>query len=79
MADESGGALVDEGLEVDVVDGRERGVEEVAGERPDGDEVSVEEDSVKYCFGGSLAMEIFFGSGCSVGKGERGAFCFIYL
>lgn len=45
--DEGGRALVDQGLEVDIVDSGECLVEEIAGERHDRDEVAVEEDCVQ--------------------------------
>lgn len=45
--DEGGRALIDQGLEVDIVNGGESLVEEIAGERHDGDEVAVEEDCVQ--------------------------------
>jgi hypothetical protein len=51
-ADEGGGALVDQRLEVDIVDGGEREVEQVARERRDGGEVAVEEDGVEDGCGG---------------------------
>lgn len=46
LADEGGNAGVDEGFEVDVVDGGEGEVEDVESGRADGGEVTVEEDEV---------------------------------
>jgi hypothetical protein len=46
-AHQGNGPLVDQGLEVDVVDGRQGEVEQIPGEGGDGGEVSVEEDGVQ--------------------------------
>jgi len=50
-AHERNGPLVDEGLEVDIVDGGQGQVEQVARERGYGGEVAVEEDGVQDCCG----------------------------
>ena len=47
LADEHGGALIDQGFELDVFDHREGQVEYVAGLGADGREEAVEEDGVK--------------------------------
>ena len=44
LTDERGNAGVDEGLEIDVIDGGKGEVEDVEGNRADGGEVSVEEN-----------------------------------
>lgn len=46
------GLLLDEGFEVDIVNGRQGEVEQVAGEGRDGGEVAVEEDGVEDCWAG---------------------------
>jgi hypothetical protein len=56
-ADEGQGALVDQGLEIDVVDGGQGEVEQVAGEGGYRGEVAVEEDGVQCgCQGRQLPL-----------------------
>lgn len=52
-SDERCDSLINQGLEIRVVDERERGVQDVAGERTDGGKGSVEEDCMKDACDGS--------------------------
>lgn len=64
--------LIDEGFEIDIVDGRQGKVEQVAGKRRYGGEVAVEKDSVQYRWQQVSAM-VFSGrqDGGEVGVGKQ--------
>lgn len=78
-AHERNGPLVDQGLEVDIVNGRQGQVQQVSGEGRYGGKVAVEEDGVQDGCGSIWSAWVFAfthglgsGDGSKDGSGRRG-------